>query len=189
MTISIQKFIFFLACILIFSVSATSCSKDGVIQPGGGDPGNGTHNVDPRLVGKWMWTKGSDVTYYDNNGVYKGSGYGFAWQYTINADGSGTAYSYVHSTIGTGTSLEVNISYKGFYESDDQGRLGFFPTGGTYKSSSGENRSLRADELWNTRTNSGRNFINQKLVFTTQGNRACFQVTSGNGVTDTFYKM
>ena len=183
-----QKLAFFLAGLLIFSISATSCSKDKLADKGG-DPYTGTHPVDPRLVGKWMWTKGSYGAYYDDNGVYKGSAYGFAWQYTINTDGSGTAYSHVYSTIGTGTGLEVNIYYKGFYESDDQGRLGFFPTSGTYKSSSGENRSLRADELWNTKTNSGRNFVNQKLVFTSQGGKSCFQVTSASGVTDTFFKM
>jgi hypothetical protein len=67
--------------------------------------------------------------------------------------------------------------------------MGFFPTSGTYKSSSGENRALRADELWNTQTNSGRNFLYQKLVITTQAGRECFQVTSSNGVVDTYFKI
>ncbi|MBE7171027.1 MAG: hypothetical protein INR73_10575 [Williamsia sp.] len=182
-----QKLAISLAVLLVFSISATSCSKDSTATST--DPVQGVHKVDPRIVGKWMWTKGSDGAYYDNNGVYKGSAYGFAWLYTINADGSGTAYSHVYSTIGIGTGLEVNISYKGFYETDDQGHLGFFPTSGTYQSTSGENRALRADELWNTKTNTGRSFVNQQLVFTTQGNRTCFQVTSSNGVTDTFFKQ
>ena len=182
-----QKLGVLLAGILIISVSATSCTKDNVVDPG--NPDTGVHNVDQRLVGKWMWTKGSDGSYWDNNGVYKGSAYGFAWQYVINADGSGTAFSHVYSTLGIGTGLEVNIYYKGFYESDDQGHIGFFPTSGTYKSSSGTDRALRADELWNTKTKSGRNFINQQLVFTTLGGKTCFQVTSTSGVTDTFFKM
>lgn len=185
--INTRKLAFLLAGIFILSVSATSCTKDNVVDPG--DPGSGVHNVDPRLVGKWMWTKGSDGGYWDDNGVYKGSAYGFAWQYTVNADGSGTAFSHIYSTIGIGTGLEVNISYKGFYETDDQGHLGFFPTSGTYTSSSGENRPLRADELWNAKTNKGKSFLSQKLVFTTQGNRTCFQVTSSDGVTDTFFKQ
>ena len=169
---------------LIMSVAAVSCTKDPV-----DNPDTGVHKVDPSLVGKWMWTKGSSGAYYDNNGVYKGAAYGFATQYTINADGTGTCFSHVYSTLGLGTGLEVNISYKGFFESDDQGHLGFFPTGGTYTSSSSGTRSLRSDELWNVKTGKGRNFIYQKVTVTTQGGRACFQVTSSDGSVDSFFKQ
>ena len=147
------------------------------------------HHIDARLVGKWMWTKASDGAYYKDNGVYSGSAYGFAIQYTINADGSGTCFNHVSSSLGVGNLLEVNIYYNGFFESDDQGHMGFFPTSGTYKSSSGTNRPLRADELWNTTTNTGRNFLSKQLQFTTQGNRSCFKTTSDDGKTDTFFKQ
>jgi hypothetical protein len=158
--IRIEKLTFVILSILALSITATSCKKDVNANPGSENGGStGIHKVDSKLVGKWMWTEGSDGAYYDDNGVYNGSAYGLASQYTIKADGSGTCFNHIYSTIGAGTDLEVNISYKGFFESDDQGHLGFFPTSGTYKSSSGENRSLRADELWNTQTNTGRNFL------------------------------
>jgi hypothetical protein len=172
------------------SISVTSCKKDNSVAPDIENNGStGEHKVDPRLVGKWMWTRGSDGAYYDNNGVYNGPAYGLATQYTINADGSGTGFNHMYSSIGMGSGLEVNITYKGFFESDDSGHLGFFPTGGTYKSSSGENRLLRQDEVWNTQTNTGFKFLYQKLTFATQGQRECFQVTATDGTVDTFFKV
>ncbi len=172
---------------LVLSLSAISCTKDDVVNPG--DPGTGIHKVDPKLVGKWMWTNGSDAAYYDNNGVYKGSAYGFALQFTINADGTGTCFDHIFSTLGGGTGLEVNISYNGYYESDSQGNMDFYSTGGTYKSTSGTNRALRSDEVWNPQTGKGAHFDLHHLVLTTQGQRVCFQVTDSDGSVSTFYKM
>lgn len=171
-----------LACVG-FSVSALCSEKDT------STPAGGVHIIDPKLVGKWMWTKGSDAAYYSDNGVYKGSAYGFALQFTINADGSGTCFNHIHSTLGAGSSFEVNISSKGFFESDDQGHLGYFPLGGTYKSSRGEARALRPDELWDTKTNTGKNLLYQKVVVTKQGGRDCFQTTSSDGIVDSFFKI
>jgi hypothetical protein len=147
------------------------------------------HKIDPRLAGKWMWTRASNGAYFSENGVYKGSAYGFAIQYNVAADGSGTCFKHVQSTLGIGTSLTVDISYQGFFEMDEQGHMGFFPTGGTYTSSSSGKRALRADELWNTNTNKGVNFLYQKMQFTTQGGRQCYQVTASDGTVDTFFKM
>lgn len=76
-----------------------------------------------------MWTQGSSGAYCDNHGTCKGSAYGFARQYSINADGSGTCFSHVHSTLGIGTGLEVNISYKGFFEPDNERHLRFVADG------------------------------------------------------------
>jgi hypothetical protein len=186
--INFQKLAFVILGFLVLTISATSCKKDVNPDPGTGTD-NGIHKVDPRLVGSWLWTQGSSGAYYDNNGVYVGPAYGLASKYIINADGSGTCYNHMYSTIGAGTGIEVNISYVGFFETDDEGHMGFFPTSGTYKSTSGENRALRADELWNTQTNKGRSFLYQKLVFTTQGGRQCFQVTSSEGIVDTYFKV
>ena len=147
------------------------------------------HLIDPRLVGKWMWTKASDGGYYSQSGVYSGAAYGFAIQYTVNADGSGSCFKHVQSTLGVGSGLVVDISYQGFFEMDDQGHMGFFPTSGTYKSSSGTNRVLRPDELWNTQTNKGMNYLYNKVEFTTQGGRPCYHTTSSDGKVDTFFKM
>jgi hypothetical protein len=182
----LQRSNYFIVCFFALLISATSCKKSNSSITTKDDTGK--HIVDSRLVGKWMWTQNSDGAYYDNNGVYNGSAYGLASQYTINADGYGTCFNHMYSTIGTGTGLEVNISYNGFFESDDKGHFGFFPTSGTYKSSRGENRPLRADELWNSQTAKGA-FLYQKLVFTTQGQRSCFQVTSSSGTVDTYYKV
>jgi len=179
---------FFIALIGFFVIAAstTSCKKDGA-KPD--KPGTDNHPVDARFVGKWMWTEGSDGAYYDDNGVYHGAAYGLATQFNIGANGYGTCYSHVFSTIGEGTYLEVNISYKGFFESDDEGHLGFFPTSGTYQSTSGENRELRPDELWNTQSGSGVNFLYQQVTFTRQGGRDCFQTTASNGTVDTYFKV
>lgn len=183
-----KKFFFASCAATLLIVALSSFTKKAALLKT--DKGSGDiHNVDQRLIGKWMWTKGSSGAYYDNNGTYKGSSYGFATQYNIGADGMGTCFSHIHSTIGAGSSLEVNISYKGFYESDDQGHLGFFPTSGTYQSSSGTNRSLRPDELWDVKTNKGKCFLSQKLVITKQGERECFKVTANDGTVDTFFKM
>lgn len=175
--------------VFVLSISVTSCKKD-TAKPGNDNNSNtGIHYVDSKFVGKWLWSEGSDGAYYDNNGVYQGASYGLALQYNINADGSGSCFNHLFSTLGPGTDLEVNISYKGFFESDDQGHLGFFPLSGTYKSTSGENRALRPDELWNAQTNTGKSFLYQKVVFTKQGERQCFQVTASNNVVDTYFKM
>ncbi len=184
-----MKKLFFAFCATtLLIVALSSFTKKAVLTKTTKANGD-IHNVDGRLIGKWMWTKGSSGVYYDNNGTYKGSAYGFATQYNIEADGMGTCFSHIHSTIGAGSSLEVNISYNGFYESDDQGHLGFFPTSGTYQSSSGTNRPLRPDELWDVKANKGKCFLSQKLVITKQGERECFKVTANDGTVDTFFKM
>jgi len=170
----------------ILVTSLVSCTKEPVAKT---DPPTVVHNINPKLVGKWMWTQGSAASYYDDNGVYNGPAYGLATQYTIGADGYGTCFNHAYSTLGAGTTLEVNISSTGFFESDDEGHLGFFPTSGTYKSTSGENRKLRADELWDTQTNTGKCSLYQKVVVTTQGGRECFQVTSSSGIVDTYFKV
>ena len=145
--------------------------------------------MDAQFVGKWLWTKGSDGAYYDDNGVYQGAAYGMAIQFKIGADGYGTCFNHVFSTIGEGTYLEVNISNEGSFESDDEGHLGFFTISGTYKSTSGENRALRTDELWNTKAGAGVNLLYQHVTFTTQGGRSCFQTTTSDGTVDTYFKM
>ncbi len=183
-TLQINRFALVVIGALLVSISATSCKK--TVTP---KQEKGIHIVDQRLVGKWMWTNSSDGAYFDNNGVYQGSAYGLAKQFNIGADGYGTCFSHLYSTIGAGTYIEVNISSQGFFESDNQGHLGYFPTSGTYKSTSGENRALRSDELWNTETNSGKSDLVQKLVFKTVGGRECFQVTATNGTVDTFFKV
>lgn len=175
----------FIYALLVLAVATTSanCKKNPE-----NNNNSGKHNVDPRFVGKWMWSEAGSGAYYDDNGVYQGPSYGLATQYTINADGYGKAFNHAYSTIGAGTGLEVNISSNGFFESDDQGHLGYFPTSGTYKSSSGENRALRSDELWNEAKSTGATLY-QKVEFKTIGGRECFQVTSSDGTVDTFYKV
>ena len=189
-TLNFKKFAIATLYVLALSIAAIGCKKssinDNANSPDPTDPGN--HVIDSRFVGTWMWTKGSDGAYYDGNGTYIGSAYGFAMQYTIHADGTGTAFNHVFSTIGVGTGVEVNISSKGFFESDNDGHMGYFPLSGTYKSTS-QNRVLAGDELWNVSSGTGRSYVYQKVVFTTQGGRECFQVTSTSGVTDTFFKI
>jgi hypothetical protein len=181
-----KLFLAIIGC-LTLAVFTTSCKKDG------SNPNNevdkGIHHINPQFVGKWLWTEGSDEIHYDDNGVYQGAAYGLATQFNISADGNGTCFNHVYSTIGEGTYLEVNISYKGFFESDDEGHLGFFPTSGTYKSTSGENRALRSDELWNTQKGTGVSFLYQKVNFTSQGGRSSFQTTASNGTVDTYFKV
>lgn len=182
-----KKFFSIALLALSVSVSAISCTKDSDL--GSNDTTNtGPHHVATEFVGKWMWTSGSSGAYYDDNGVYQGAAYGFATQYVIKANGSGTRFDHIFSSLGGNTGLEVNISYNGFFESDEEGRLGFFPTSGHYKSTSGTDRKLRADELWNSATKSGRSFIEENVVFTTQGGRACFQV-GPSGQAETFFKV
>lgn len=171
-----------LVAISVFGSCTKKDSKPDVIT----DPG--THHIDAKFVGKWLWTESSDIGYYDDNGVFTGNGYGLATQYNIQANGLGTCFNHIYSTIGAGTGLEVNISYQGFFESDDEGHLGFFPTSGTYKSSSGENRALRPDELWNANTGTGATLY-QQVTVTTQGGKTCFKTTASNGTVDTFFKM
>ena len=186
-TVNLRKLLFAIIGCLALAIFTTSCKKDGNNPDNEVDKGN--HHIDPQFVGKWMWTEGSDGAYYDNNGVYHGAAYGLATQYNIGADGYGTCFNHVFSTVGEGTYLEVNISSNGFFESDDQGHLGFFPTSGTYKSTSGENRTLRPDELWNTQKGTGVSYLYQQVSFTTQGGRSCFQTTAGNGTVDTYFKV
>jgi len=185
--VNLRKLFLTIAGCLALAVLTTSCKKDKT------DPGSevdsGTHHVDAQFVGKWRWTEGSDEIYYDDNGVYHGQAYGLATQFNIGADGYGTCFNHVFSTIGEGTYLEVNISYKGFFESDDEGHLGFFPTSGTYKSTSGENRALRADELWNVKKGSGVSFLYQHVTFTKQGGQDCFKTTASDGTVDTYFKV
>jgi hypothetical protein len=167
--------------------TATSCSKNSTkpVNPSGPSE----HVVDAKLVGTWIWTSSGDASWYDENGVYTGPSYGLAERYEIHADGSGSSFSHLYSTIGAGSSLEVNIASEGFFESDNAGHFGYFPLSGTYKSSSGENRNLRPDELYNEATGEGKYYLYQKLVFKTIDGRECFEVTSSDGLTDRYYKI
>lgn len=168
-------------------VVLTSCRKSS----GGSDTDSPTetHFVDPRLVGTWQWTSAGDASWYDNNGVYTGPSYGMAQRYQIKADGSGSSFSHIFSNLGPGSSLEVNISSTGFYESDDKGHFGYFPLKGQYKSSSGENRALNSSEVYNEKDASGKVYLFQKLEFKTIDGRQCFEVTSSNNITDRYYKI
>lgn len=172
----------FIVCTLVIMAATAGCSKSKS-KPGTDTGDIGTHYINPQLVGTWLWTEGSDGAYYNDDGVYQGAAYGLATRYKINADGSGTCFN---STLGG--SFEVNISSRGFFESDDQGHLGYFPLSGTYKTSEGTNRSLRPDELYDLKTGQGKVTLYQKVVVTEQGGRTCFQVTSGDDITDTFFK-
>ena len=136
-----------------------------------------------------MWTKSSNGAFYDDNGVYHGAASGLALQYEVRADGTGTAYNHLYSVIGVGTGLEVNIASQGFFETDNTSHMGYFPLSGTYNSSSGESRNLRADERWNETTGTGRSYLYQQLTFTVQGGRQCFQTTASDGTVDTFFKI
>lgn len=178
-----------LACIAItFSLAVlTSCKKSS--GNSGTDNNTGPHVVDPRLVGTWIWTSAGDASWYDNNGVYTGPSYGMAQRYQIKADGSGTAFSHIYSTLGPGSSLEVNISSTGFFESDDKGHLGYFPLKGRYKSSSGEDRALNSSEIYNAKEGTGKTDLFQKLEFKTIDGRQCFEVTSSQNITDRYYKI
>ena len=187
--LNLKKLAFVILGFSVLSISAISCKKDATAPDNDNGTTTGTHSIDPRLVGKWLWTEGSDAGYYDDNGVYSGSGYGFAMQFNVDANGNGTCFSYVRSSIGGGTGLEVDIWYKGFFEMDNQGHMGFYPTSGTYKSTSGTNRALRPDELWNVSKGSGRSITFDQVTFTTQGGRECFQVTGSDQKVDAFFKV
>lgn len=173
---------------VIISMATFSCSKSSS-QPGGSNGGTETHIVDSRLVGTWMWSEAGDGAYYDDNGTYEGPAYGLALEYKIGADGNGTCFNHLYSSIGAGTEFTVDISSTGFFESDNQQHFGYFPLNGTYKSSEGTNRALSGAELWNTQTNTGKSFLYQKLEFKTIGGKQCFQVTSSDNVTDTYWKV
>lgn len=193
----------------ILTITVASCTKNNPVlsttnpgtgggkvdSSGNGNNGNsgngntGTHPVNPQLIGTWLWTQASDAAYFDNNGVYNGAASGLARQYTINADGTGSCFDHLYSTIGAGTGLTVDISSTGFFETDDQGHLGYFPLKGTYRSSSGDYHNLGVGEVYDPSTRSGRVVLYQKLVVTTQGDRVCFQVTSSDEITDTFFKI
>ena len=76
-----KKIAFIVLGALFISLTATSCSKSGTKPGTGTDSGGGaSHYVDPKLVGEWMWTDGSDA-YYDDDGVYHGAAYGFATKF------------------------------------------------------------------------------------------------------------
>ncbi len=198
--------------IFTITVSATSCSKDGskpISTPppidsttggtnsGGTDssvtnPGPTDHVVDSKLVGTWMWTSSGDAGWYDDNGVYTGPSYGLAEEYKINADGSGTSLSHFVSTLGAGTSMEVNISSAGFFESDNQAHFGYFPLNGTYESTGalgGEDRDLNSTEVYDPKTGQGKFYLYQELVYGEVNGRQYFEVTSSDGITDRFYKV
>lgn len=167
-----------------------SCSKNVKGSPTENNTGNDeTHIVDSKLVGTWLWAQSSDGGSYNSDGTWMGSQYGLARQFTINADGTGTCFEHLYSSLDGNTGLEVNISSKGFFESDGQGHLGYFPLSGTYKSSSGDNRNLSGDEIYDTQTRKGRVILLQKLIFTLTGSKASFQVTSDDNVTDTYIKQ
>lgn len=186
---NLKQIAFLILGALVLSISAISCKKDGS-KPGNGNDNTGApHYVDPQLVGSWMWTSGSDGAYYDDNGVYHGAAYGFATKFTVNTNGYGTCFNHVFSDLGYGSRLVVDISYKGYFEMDNQGNLSFYPTSGTYKSSSGTNRPLSGDELYNASTGTGRVLTYPNVAFTTLGGRECFTLTFSDNETDVFYKM
>lgn len=178
--------------LLLFFFTATSCSKNSD-KPGSstGIPGTndyGTHNIDPKLKGEWMWTSGSDGGYYDDNGTWVGSAYGFAMRTSIDAKGNGTLYSHIFSDLGGGSYLAVDIYYTGYYEMDNAGNLTFYSMGGRYVSSSGTDRPLSGDEIYNPSTGSGRTLSFPAIQFKTIGGRACFTTTS-SGEEEAFYKQ
>jgi hypothetical protein len=180
------KPLFRLAIALFAIVTTTiSCSKKND-KPDTNPP---EHSVDSRLVGTWIWTSSGEAGWYDDNGVYTGPSYGLAERYEVREDGTGSSFSHLFSTIGAGTSLEVNIASQGFFESDDEGHFGYFPLSGTYKSTSGENRNLRPDELYDPVKGEGKVYLYQKLEFKTIDGKKCFEVTSSDGVTDRYYKV
>ena len=172
---------------LIFSIAISGCSKSSS-QPGSTN-NTGTHVVDSKLVGTWMWTESADGAYYDDNGTYEGPAYGLALEYKIGADGNGTCFNHFTSTIGAGTEFTVDISSKGFFESDNAQHFGYFPLSGTYKTSEGTNRALSGTELWDIKTGTGKSFLYQKLEFKTINGKQCFEVTSSNGITDRYWKI
>lgn len=187
MKIQSHKLIFASALLI---VTFASCSKTANGTPGNGNSGNAeTHVVDVKLVGTWLWTKSSDGGYYNSDGTWMGSQYGLARQFTINADGTGTCFDHLYSSLDGNSGLEVNISSKGFFESDNQGHLGYFPLSGTYKSSSGDNHNLSGDEVYDTQTRKGRVVLYQQVTFTQTGGKTSFQVISSDGITDTFTKQ
>jgi hypothetical protein len=187
--LNLSKILFLIAGCLALSISAMSCSKDST-KPGNNGGDYGTHHIDPQLAGDWMWTSGSDIGYYDDNGVFQGSGYGFATKVAVDAKGNGTLFNHVFSDLGYGSKLVVDIYYNGYYEMDDQGNLNFYPMSGTYKSSSGTNRALRPDELYNPSTGGGRIISYPAVNFTTANRRECFTITySASQETDYFYKL
>ena len=98
--VNLKKLLFVIIGCLALTVFASSCDKK--TKPNNGVD-NGPHHVDAQFVGKWLWTKGSDGAYYDDNGVYQGAAYGMAIQFKIDADGYGTCFNHVFSTIGKGS--------------------------------------------------------------------------------------
>src|SRR3954454_13271828 len=71
--VNLKKLFFTILSCLALAVITTSCTKKGTTPDNLVD--NSPHLVDARFVGKWMWTKGSDGAYYDNDGVYHGAAY------------------------------------------------------------------------------------------------------------------
>lgn len=187
--LNLNKLFFAIVGCLVLSIATMSCSKDGA-KPDNTGGNYGTHYIDPQLAGECMWTSSSDGGYYDDNGVYQGSAYGFATKVAVDANGNGTLFNHVFSDLGYGSKLVVDIYYNGYYEMDDEGNLNFYPMSGTYKSSSGTNRALRPDELYNPSTGGGRIISYPSVNFTTQNGRECFTITySESQETDYFYKL
>ncbi|WP_186292533.1 hypothetical protein [Mucilaginibacter corticis] len=154
-----------------------------------GNSGGGKHVVDAKLVGTWLWTQGSDAAYYDANGTYVGDAYGFATQFTIKADGTGSCYMHLYSSLGPGSTIVVDISSTGFFETDSQGHLGYFPTAGTYESSNSGSRNLYPSELYDEANKSGKVFLYQDVKVTSQGGRNCYTTTASDGTVDTYFKV
>ena len=176
--------------LLVISLSASSCSKSGD-KPSGGVSGihdYGTHSIDDRLPGQWMWTSGSDAGYYNADGTWSGSAYGFAYRMNVDAKGNGTLYSHIFSNLGPGSYLEVNIYYTGYYEMDGDGNLTFYSMGGRYVSSSGTDRALSGEEIYNPSTGTGRTVSFPAVEFGSVSNREAFTTTS-SGQTEPFFKQ
>lgn len=164
-----------------------SCSKSAD-KPGGGIAikDYGTHNIDPQLQGQWMWTSGSDIGNYDENGTWQGSGYGFAWRLAVDGKGNGTLFS--HIFVDGGSYFGVDIYYNGYYEMDADNNLTFYPMEGRYTNSKGTNRPLNADEVYNTSTHAGRTIPFPQVQFKTQAGREAFTTTTDNDE-EVFFKQ
>ncbi len=175
---------------LFISFSATSCSKSSPDHPGGGGTVDyGTHTIDPQMAGNWMWTDGSDAGYWDDNGVYQGDGYGFAIKVSADAKGNGSWYQHIYSDLGGGGSyFEVDINYYGYFETDNQSNVTFYPMSGRYRTNTGTDRALKSDELYHPSDGSGRTLSLPAINFTEQGGRTCFISTSGSEQ-DVFFKL
>ena len=187
-TLQFKQTALLILSIVIISFAGTGCSKSSD-NPGNSIPGihdYGTHTIDARMKGEWMWTSGSDIGYYDENGTWEGSGYGFAYRMNIDAKGNGTLYSHIFANA-TGY-FGVDIYYTGYYETDNAGNLTFYSMGGQYVTSDGTDRALAGDEIYNASTGKGRTVSFPAIQFKTINNKECFTTTS-SGVEDIFWKQ